>query len=181
MLLALGRSHPLKNLPLTLKAWRRLPHPRPELCLFGHEPELANEPGIRYVTAPSDTTVNELFNQATVFLQTSSHEGFCLPILESMATGGAVVCTDADGNQDFCIDGENCLMPEADAGAIAAAVSRLLADSTLRARLGQAGRRTATGYDWPTRISALERFMVELARPQKTEPSTDAVPEPRRR
>ncbi len=50
MLLALGRSDPLKNLPLTLQAWRRLPEPRPELCLFGSEPELASEPGIRYVT-----------------------------------------------------------------------------------------------------------------------------------
>ena len=45
-----------------------------------------HEPGIRYVTAPSDEQVNELFNQATVFVQTSVHEGFCLPPLESMAT-----------------------------------------------------------------------------------------------
>ena len=42
MVLALGRSDPLKNLPLTLDAWRRLPEPRPELCLFGIEPELAD-------------------------------------------------------------------------------------------------------------------------------------------
>ncbi len=110
MVLALGRSNPLKNLPLTLEAWRRLPEPRPELCLFGIEPELASEPGIRYVTSPSDEEVNGLLNQATVFLQTSTHEGFCLPVLEAMATGGAVVCTDAHGNRDFCDDG-NCLMP----------------------------------------------------------------------
>ena len=104
MLLALGRSNPLKNLRLTLDAWRRLPHPRPELCLFGSEPELAREPGIRYVTAPSDREVNELLNQATAFLQTSTHEGFCLTILEAMATGCPVVCTDADGNRDFCVE-----------------------------------------------------------------------------
>ncbi len=80
MLLALGRSNPLKNLPLTLKAWRSLPEPRPELCLFGIEPELADQdPRIRYVEAPSDAEVNELFNEATIFVQTSSHEGFCLP------------------------------------------------------------------------------------------------------
>ncbi len=41
MVLALGRSNPLKNLPLTIDAWRALPEPRPELCLFGIEPELA--------------------------------------------------------------------------------------------------------------------------------------------
>lgn len=181
MLLAVGRSAPLKNLPLTLKAWRQLPQPRPELCLFGTEPQLASEPGIRYVTDPSDQQVNQLFNQATVFLQTSVHEGFCLPILESMATGGAVVCTDAHGNQDFCRDEANCLMPEASSAAVATAVTRLLADSALRSRLGQAGLATAAGYDWATRITALEHFMFEIARPRKIEPSTDAVPGPRRR
>jgi GT2 family glycosyltransferase len=181
MLLALGRSDPLKNLPLTLKAWRRLPQPRPELCLFGTEPALASEPGIRYVTAPSDRQVNELLNQATVFMQTSLHEGFCLPILESMATGGAVVCTDAHGNRDFCTNGVNCLVPEANAGAVAAAVSRLLADPALRSSLGRAGLATAAGYGWAQRIDALEDFMFRIAEPRRVEPSTGAVPAPRRR
>ncbi len=181
MLLALGRSNPLKNLPLTLDAWRRLPHPRPELCLFGIEPELVKEPGIRYVNAPSDRQVNELFNQATVFLQTSTHEGFCLTVLESMATGGAVVCTDAHGNLDFCAHEENCLMPEPRAAAVAQAIRRLLADPDLRARLGQAGIATARAYAWAPRIEALERFMLEIAQPRKIEPSTSAVPAPRGR
>ena len=181
MLVALGRSNPLKNLTLTLDSWRRLPDPRPELCLFGIEPEVANEPGIRYVTAPSDPEVNELLNQATVFLQTSTHEGFCLTVLESMAAGGAVVCTDAHGNRDFCVDGDNCLMPQANATAIADQVRRLLADPGLRARLGQGGVATARAYGWDPRIDALERFMFEISRPRQIEPSTDAVPAPRRR
>jgi GT2 family glycosyltransferase len=181
MLLAVGRSDRLKNLPLTVKAWRRLPRPRPELCLFGSEPELASEPGVRYVTRPSDAEVNELLNQATVFVQTSVHEGFCLPVLESMATGGAVVCTDAHGNRDFCGDAENCLMPEANANAVAASISQLLADRSLRSRLGQAGLSTAADYSWPPRIEALERFMFEIARPRRIERSTAAVPGPRRR
>ena len=176
MLLALGRSNPLKNLPLTIEAWRRLPAPRPELCLFGIEPELATEPGIRYVNAPSDEQVNELFNEATVFVQTSVHEGFCLPPLESMATGGAVVCTDAHGNRDFCADGENCLMPTPDPAAVSAAISRLLADAALRDRLGHAGIATAAEYDWHVRLDALERFFVRIAEPREIEPSTDVVP-----
>ncbi len=110
MVLALGRANPLKNLPLTLDAWRRLEEPRPELCLFGIEPELA-EGDIRYVVGPDDEEVARLFCQATVFVQTSTHEGFALPPLEAMASGGAVVCTDAHGNRDFCVDGVNCLMP----------------------------------------------------------------------
>jgi glycosyltransferase involved in cell wall biosynthesis len=181
MVLALGRANPLKNLPLTVAAWRALPEPRPELCLFGTEPKVApNDPGLRYVTAPSDEEVNRLFNEATVFIQTSTHEGFCLPPLESMATGGAVVCTDAHGNRDFCRDGENCLMPEPEREAVTAALRRLLEDPALRERLGQEGMETATEYAWQRRIDALERFLIDVATPRRIEPSTDAVPEIRR-
>ena len=82
--------------------------------MFGIEPELGPEHGARYFERPSDERVNELFNQATVFVQTSRHEGFCLPLLEAMAAGTPVVSTDAHGNRDFCRDGENCLIADAD-------------------------------------------------------------------
>lgn len=169
MVLALGRSNPLKNLPLTLDAWRALPEPRPELCLFGIEPELASDEGMRYVEAPSDEQVNELFNQATVFVQTSTHEGFALPPLEAMATGGAVVCTDAHGNRDFCVDEGNCLIPEPDTAAVAAALARALADSDLRERLGSAGMQTAQAYAWERRIDALESFLEAVGRQWRME------------
>jgi glycosyltransferase involved in cell wall biosynthesis len=163
MVLAIGRSDPLKNLPLTLEAWRRLAQPRPELCLFGNQPELASDPDIRYVIAPSDEEVNELLNRATVFLQTSTHEGFCLPALEAMAAGGAVVCTDAHGNRDYCIDGVNCLMPDGTPAAVAAALRRALDDPGLRRRLGEAGRSTAARYHWSPRIDALEGFYRRIS------------------
>lgn len=169
MILALGRSNPLKNLQLTLEAWGALPHPRPELCMFGIEPELANEEGMRYVEAPSDEQIAELLAQATVFVQTSTHEGFCLPVLESMATGGAVVCTDAHGNRDFCVDGENCLMPMPDRASVSTAIKRLLDDDRLREQLGSAGIETAGEYAWERRIDALEAFLTGLAQPGRPE------------
>jgi GT2 family glycosyltransferase len=177
MVLALGRSNPLKNLPLTIAAWRALPEPRPELCMFGIEPELATDPGMRYVESPSDEQVAELLAQATVLVQTSTHEGFCLPPLESMATGGAVVCTDAHGNRDFCVDGENCLMPAADVESVSAALARLLADSELRERLGRNGIETASEYAWERRIDALEGFLGGLARPRRLDLDEIAVPQ----
>jgi GT2 family glycosyltransferase/glycosyltransferase involved in cell wall biosynthesis len=182
MVLALGRSNPLKNLDLTIDAWRALAYrpeigQRPELCLFGIEPELASDEGMRHVESPSDEQVNELFNQATVFVQTSTHEGFALPPLEAMATGGAVVCTDAHGNRDFCVDGENCLMPTPDRDSVCAALARVLADPDLRERLGRAGERTTKDYAWERRIDALEGFLTEVSRPRRIEPSTEIVPE----
>jgi GT2 family glycosyltransferase/glycosyltransferase involved in cell wall biosynthesis len=202
MVLALGRSNPLKNLPLTIDAWRALGAPRgpalapgghaqaggssehgestapggrPELCLFGIEPELATDEGMRYVKSPTDEEVAELLAQATVFVQTSSHEGFCLPALESMATGGAVVCTDAHGNRDFCVDGENCLMPAPDVESVGGAIARLLADPELRARLGRAGIETAAEFAWERRIDALEAFLEGIAQPRRLELGADSA------
>jgi GT2 family glycosyltransferase/glycosyltransferase involved in cell wall biosynthesis len=163
MVLALGRSNPLKNLPLTLDAWRSLAEPRPQLCLFGIEPELVEGEGMRYVESPDDERVGELFCQATVFVQTSTHEGFALPPLEAMASGAAVVCTDAHGNRDFCVDGVNCLMPGPRVEDVCAAIARLLADPALRERLGRAGIETAQEYAWERRIDALEAFFERVA------------------
>ena len=182
MVLALGRSNPLKNLPLTIDAWRALGKARggqrPELCLFGIEPELANGEGMRHVQAPSDEQVNELFNTATVFVQTSTHEGFCLPPLEAMAAGAAVVCTDAHGNRDFCIDEQNCLMAEPDRTSVSAALARAPPPPELRERLGRAGQDTARSYDWERRIDALVAFFRAVARPRILELDDDPEPEP---
>lgn len=167
MVLALGRTNPLKNLPLTIDAWRALDEPKPKLCMFGIEPELATDPGMRYIESPSDEEVGELFSEATVFVQTSTHEGFCLPALESMATGGAVVCTDAHGNRDFCEDESNCLVPEQDTASVSTALQRLLAEPKLRERLGEAGIETAADYAWERRIDALEVFLEGVAMPRK--------------
>jgi len=170
MLLAVGRSNPLKNFPLTLAAWQALAEPRPQLRLFGVEPELAElAPGIVYEQAPTDARVNELMCEAAIFVQTSTHEGFCLPALEAMATGAAVVCTDAHGNRDFCVDGENCLMPASRTEDVRAALAKLLADPALCERLGRAGIQTAADYAWERRIDTLERFLVDVATPRRVD------------
>ena len=163
VLLTVGRTNPLKNLDLTLKAWSAIPNGRPELWMFGIEPELGERPGARYFVRPSDAEVNDLLNRATALVQTSRHEGFCLPLLEAMAAGAPVVCTDAHGNRDFCRDGDNCLMAQDDPASVRAALERLLADRELRERLSVEGRRTAERYAWPGLIDQVERFFEDVA------------------
>jgi hypothetical protein len=46
---------------------------------------------------------------------------------------------------------------------VSAAVTRLLADTSLRARLGRAGVETANEYAWTLRIDQLERFLADVA------------------
>jgi glycosyltransferase involved in cell wall biosynthesis len=132
---------------------------------------------MRYTSAPSDPEVNELCCQTTVFVQTSTHEGFALPPLEAMATGAAVVCTDAHGNRDFCVDGVNCLMPDPDPRSVAGALTRLLGDPELRARLGRAGIETAGDYAWERRIDALEGFFTRVAASRRMARAGEVLPE----
>jgi glycosyltransferase involved in cell wall biosynthesis len=172
LILAIGRTQPLKNLPLTLDAWRALDEPRPELHLFGSEPAVGAEHEIPYTDRPTDAEVNQLLNEAAVFVQTSAHEGFALPPLEAMAAGCPVVCTDAHGNRDYCEDGTNCLMPDANPTAVATAIRHILEDTDLRKRLVANGRETATRYGWDPRIDTLEQFYEAAA------PTLTASPQP---
>jgi glycosyltransferase involved in cell wall biosynthesis len=86
-------------------------------------------------------------------------------VLEAMAAGAAVVTTDAHGNRDFCLDGENCLMPtERTPAALAAAIERLLADPALRRRFALNGHATAQAYAWPAKLDRLDEHYRRLAR-----------------
>ena len=178
VLLAVGRTNPLKNFPLTADAYASLPEAeRPRLWLFGVEPEVGRDLGATYFEKPSDAEVNELYNKATALIQTSHHEGFCLPLLEAMAAGLPVICTDSDGNRDFIEDGVNCLLVEDDPESVAAAIERLFGDPDLRARLADGGRRTAARYELQGQLDKVERFFQDVApRVATSDRRPDAAP-----
>jgi glycosyltransferase involved in cell wall biosynthesis len=178
VLLAVGRTNPLKNFPLTAEAYKSLPEAeRPRLWLFGVEPEVGSDLGATYFEKPSDAEVNELYNKATALVQTSRHEGFCLPLLEAMAAGLPVICTDSDGNRDFIEDGVNCLLVEDNAESVAAAIKRLFADPDLRARLAEGGRKTAADYELQGQLDKVERFFQDVAPAAATDDrKPDAAP-----
>lgn len=159
VLLALGRSFFQKNFAMTRRAWERLGPERPRLLLFGGEPDIVSHDSAEYVVRPGDDEVRGLYNRATCFVQTSYHEGFSLPILEAMACGCPVITTDSHGNRDFCENGVNCLIvPQDDDAALAAAISRLLGDPGLQARLREAGLRTAERYRWNVVLARMAEF-----------------------
>lgn len=164
-LLAVGRTFFQKNFDFTLRAWRALGESRPTLQLFGTEPDMKSlDSKIKYATKPSDEEVNELYNKSTVFVQTSRHEGFGLPILEAMASGTPVICTDYHGNRDFCHDGKNCLMVDHDNDVqLTEAYNKLFNDPKLRERLGKEAMKTAGQYKWDVVTEQLADFYNKIA------------------
>lgn len=162
-LLALGRSLYLKNFDLTEKAWK-LMGSKPKLKLFGIEPRIGKLLGADYEYKPTDSQVVKLYNESEVFIQTSIHEGFCLPVLEAMACGCVVVCTEADGNREFCIDGKNCLIvSKTDAKDVANKLEKVFKDEGLKKRLVSEGLKTTENYRWEKKIIELESFYKSIA------------------
>ncbi len=172
VLLALGRTFFQKNFMFSFRAWKKLGQQRPNFWLFGSEPDLkALDKKITYHIKPSDEGVNELYNKATVFVQTSYHEGFCLPILEAMAAGAPVVCTDAHGNRDFCFDGKTCLMVEQDnEESLAAALQKLFDNPKLREKLSREALKTVKKYQWEPVVDQLVDFYNDVATPKPIAP-----------
>ncbi len=86
-------------------------------------------------------------------------EGFGLVFLEASACGLPVIGTTGSGVAEAVLDGETgLLVPQDDVPALADAITRVLTDDALRARLGAAGRAYAQTQDWAevaARVAAL--------------------------
>lgn len=65
---------------------------------------------VRFVNNPTNNELRELYNESEFFLQTSIHEGLSLPPLEAMNCHCIPVVTDAFGNRDYILPGENCII-----------------------------------------------------------------------
>src|SRR5215218_4846416 len=75
-----------------------------------------------------------------IFVMSSVTEGLGTSLLDAMACGRPVVATNVGGIPEVVVDGETgLLVPPRDAGALAAAIGRLLGDRALRERMGAAG------------------------------------------
>ncbi|MCX4980618.1 glycosyltransferase family 4 protein [Streptomyces sp. NBC_00572] len=106
---------------------------------------------VEFVKGISDAELVDLVRSAQVSCVPSLYEGFSLPAAEAMATGTPLVATTGGAIPEVAgVDGETCLaVPPGDAGALAAALGRVLGDSALRARLGAAGReRVLSRFTW---------------------------------
>lgn len=122
---------------------------------------------IRFVTGVSDEELVGLLRSAQVACVPSLYEGFSLPAAEAMATGTPLVATTGGAIPEVAgPDGETCLaVPPGDAGALAAALTRLLSDAPLRDRLGAAGReRVLARFTWAqaAKLTA-ERYREAIA------------------
>ena len=105
-----------------------------------------------------------LYGEADLYVWPASGEAYGMALLEAQAAGLPVVAGGERGVPDVVQDGETALLaPPGDAGAFAAAVRRLLDDSTLRREMGRRARAFVAGTrDLPAAAARLDGWLGGL-------------------
>jgi len=103
------------------------------------------------------------YADADLVVLPSHFDSFPFVLLEAMASGLPVVATRVGGIAEVAIDGTTAvLVPPSDPPALADALGRVLADPTLAARLGAAGRQRAESYSWDRVIPQYFSVLAEV-------------------
>ena len=94
-----------------------------------------------------DADLAHFYAACDLFVFPSFYEGFGLPILEAMACGRAVVCSSVTAMPEVA-DGAAILFDPHSTAEMARAISDVLLDSELRARLERLGSQRAAQFSW---------------------------------
>ena len=156
--LFLGRFDPRNGLASLIDAFKRIRGPgRPaQLVIVGDGPLrshyrrlAAGDPDITFVGAVLGERP-EYYANCSLYACPTTKASFGITLLESMACGTPIVCSDLNGFRNVVAhEREALLVPCGDAGALADALATMLDDDAMRARLGAVGRQRALSYGWP--------------------------------
>ncbi len=160
-ILFVGRAEPRKGLLYLAQAYAKLKRRCPEIRLIvaSSGPQIpvvraylrAERVGdVLFAGRVSEADKMRFYKTADVFCAPSTgRESFGIVLLEAMAAGLPIVASDIHGYKNVVQRNVSALLVEPkDSHALAAALERLIVDSTLRRRLGEAGLARAPEYDW---------------------------------
>jgi glycosyltransferase involved in cell wall biosynthesis len=99
----------------------------------------------------SKSELHDLYRRAAIFAFPSLDEGFGIPALEAMAYGIPVVASNTSALPEVC--GEAALLVDpTQVDEIAAALTRLAGDETLRNELKRRGIARASQFPWSSAV-----------------------------
>ncbi len=138
-----------------LEAFTRLHLPQSELCLIGTvapeaRPILKRYAGtFRWIPPHPHASLAELYAQGSLFALCSIEDGFGMVLLEAMASGLPVVCTENSGGPDLIENGrEGFVLPARSPERVMQCLENLYRDATLQVSMAEAARKKAQQYSW---------------------------------
>jgi glycosyltransferase involved in cell wall biosynthesis len=175
-ILYVGRSDPYKNLFGLVEAFAaaraRCREPL-RLVIVGPRDPRYPEPAQRALTLGvgaavtwagylHDDALVAAYQQADVLAMPSRYEGFGFPVLEAMACGTPVVCSDIPTHREIAGDAAMFANPES-TPELADALVRVLTDAALRRALAAQGLARAARFTWAATAARTLAVYRELA------------------
>lgn len=169
--LFVGNLEPRKNLLRLLQAWHTLPHQQLglSLVLVGTKQHVFRDIGlteppqaVHFAGYLDDADLPTVYSGAEMFVFPSIYEGFGFPVLEAMACGVPVVCSNNTSLPEVAGTAAHFIDPY-DIESIADGILRVAQDETLRATLREAGLANAKRFTWQSTIDATWRTFEEAA------------------
>ena len=116
------------------------------------------------IVNPPQLIIGDTLRKSDIYICASMYESFCLPVLEAMTCGVAVITTNNGGNMDFVKDNENALVIEKDnIDDIVEKTKKLINNAQLRERLSRAALQTSKQYSWNKTINMVEEYYRNIA------------------
>jgi phosphatidyl-myo-inositol alpha-mannosyltransferase len=169
--LFVGRHEPRKGLLDLLKAHRilRKTGTASRLLIVGSGPQEREArryvatrglQGVEFLGRVTDTEKAQLFRTAHVYASPATGgESFGIVLLEAMAAGTPIVCSDIHGYKGVVRRGrEALLVPPREPRELAIAIDRLVRDRALREQMGAAGQARAEEFSWPRVTAKVEDY-----------------------
>ena len=120
---------------------------------------------IKAIVNPPQMVIGNVLRKSDIYVCASMYESFCLPVLEAMTCGTAVITTNNGGNMDFVKENENALIIEKDnVNDIVEKLEILLKDSKIREKLAKNGIETSKQYTWEKTIKKIEEYYTDIAK-----------------
>ena len=171
-----ARLHPVKDHDTFLSAARIVLQTLPEtrFLIIGDGPErtrlenLSRRMGIEKSVhfAGTRPDIDRLLPGIDIHVLSSHSESLPLAVLEGMACGRPVICTDVGGTREIIEHGvSGYLVPPQDPARLANHLTTLLTDPVLAGQMGAAGRsRVESEYSLEASVAETERFLEQLVR-----------------
>lgn len=151
--LYVGNDKPHKNVEVLVDAFAQI-HGATLVLTGGAFKRFKSREGVVVTGFVDDAELAALYRGAIALVMPSREEGFGLPALEAMASGCAVITSNAAALVE--ITGDAALHVEEDAASLAVAMTRVASDETLRSALASRGIARASEFTW-TRCAELTR------------------------
>ncbi|WP_150269670.1 glycosyltransferase family 4 protein [Paenibacillus tepidiphilus] len=127
---------------------------------------LRSDPRFQVRTPSGDEELCYHYNEADIFVSSSTYDTGSLPGLEAMRCGAALATLYSGGNLEYCRHGQNCLMSYRHENRLAEDIVRLVRDKDLRVRLARQGESDSARYTWERSMQLFQSELFEIVSKQ---------------